>query len=104
MSKRGIGKIYREKDVLIISINGKALDLRCPLIMCTDLLKPYMVTACCGDIHKIFYPAESPCKKCWLLIQNNRSLVKKCKHFLLEAILYNNQKSYNLRIFVDMEK
>ena len=68
-AKKGeFGKSTEIKDILIISINGIALDLRCPLIICGDLVKPSMVTACYGDISiTSSILAESLCKKHWLL-------------------------------------
>lgn len=48
-AKKGeVEKSTEKKDILSISINGIALDLRCPPIMCSDLVKPYTVIACCG--------------------------------------------------------
>lgn len=38
-------KSTEKRDILIISINRLALELRYALIMYSDLVKPYMVTA-----------------------------------------------------------
>lgn len=39
-----LGKSTEKRDILIISINRLALELRYSLIMYSDLVKPYMVT------------------------------------------------------------